>query len=81
MACLSESFHNIKLKNYSQQYFITYFSINSLHKSFLLAEGVLIVTRMQPSTTMYVPNDKEMAGHHSYLQIDCGFFFICQDAN
>ena len=36
---------------------------------------------MQPNTTMYVPNDKEMAVRYCYLQIDCGFFFIWQDAN
>ena len=35
----------------------------------------------EANTTLYVPNDKEMAVHHCYLQIDCGFFCICQDAN
>lgn len=58
----------------------SFFNTNSPHTKFLHVEGILIVIWMQPNTSIYIINDKKMAVH-CYLQIDCGFVFICQDAN
>ena len=58
------------------------FLIQELNQGLLYCRRILYqLSYRKANTTLYVPNDKEMAVHHCYLQIDCGFFHICQDAN
>lgn len=82
LAYLSESFHNARLRNYFLTIFYNlFFNINPPHTNFLHAEGILVVTRMQPDTTAYERNAKERAVQHRYLWIDRGCVFMCQDTN
>ena len=58
------------------------FPTQELNQGLLYCRRILYqLSYRNANTTLYVPNDKEMAVHHCYLQIDCGFFHICQDAN
>ena len=58
------------------------FPTQELNQGLLYCRRILYqLSYRKANTTLYVPNDKEMAVHHCYLQIDCGFFHICQDAN